>query len=179
MCRAVGDEDPRRKSAVCSRTGRGRAYPGLLRSRGSPGGALQGVEGFRAARAPVAARKRGGRGSPAAQGSSAPTPEARRGLGFSGWRRGGDGAQGGAAGVKKGAERGLRRDRDPGELAGDPGRGCAERGREGGERGLTRGPSSSAGARCAGCGVDAAPTGGAGRSGGRGARGAGEAGRVG
>jgi hypothetical protein len=48
-CRAaIGRTGGGARRGGASRTGRGRASPGLLRSRGSPGGALQGVEGFRA-----------------------------------------------------------------------------------------------------------------------------------
>jgi len=41
----------------------------------------------------------------------------------------------------------LRRDRDPGELAGDPGRPLRGAGTEGERRALTRGPGVAAGGR--------------------------------
>jgi len=58
---------PAARAAVCSRTGRGRASPGLLSSRGSPGGALQrgrGVQGGQSTSGGEKFRQR--RSSPAA-----------------------------------------------------------------------------------------------------------------
>ena len=65
--------------------------------------------------------------------------------------RGGDGVQGGLRALVKGTRRGLRRDKDPGDLAGDLGRPL--RSREGrGEEALTGGAARSVAGRRARCG---------------------------
>ena len=65
--------------------------------------------------------------------------------------RGGDGVQGGLRALVKGTGRGLRRDKDPGDLAGDLGQPL--RSREGrGEEALTGGAARSVVGRRARCG---------------------------